>query len=69
MGTRIGPRGDLPHILDPKGDRLPHGTVAVSAPRAALADGLSTAFCVMDATAIRATLAQLSDCRLEILHA
>jgi len=69
LGTRIGPRGDRPHILDPRGDRLPHGTVAVSAPSAALADGLSTAFCVMDHAAIGATLARLPGCRLEILQA
>lgn len=68
MGTRIGPQGDRSHILDPRGDRLPHGTVAVSAPLAALADGLSTAFCVMDAAGMRAALAGLPGCRLEILH-
>ena len=68
MGTRIGPRGDRSHILDPRGDRLSHGTVAVSAPQAALADGLSTAFCVMAAPAIRSALADLPGCRLEILH-
>ncbi|MBA4491854.1 FAD:protein FMN transferase [Paracoccus sp. S1E-3] len=68
MGTRIGPASDRPHILDPRGDRLPHGTVAVSAPRAALADGLSTAFCVMEAGAIRSALAAFPGCRLEILH-
>ena len=69
MGTRIGPGVDRPHILDPKRDRLPHGTVAVSAPLAALADGLSTAFCVMEATSVRSALAGLPGCRLEILHA
>lgn len=68
MGTKIGPQGDLPHILDPRGDRLPHGTVAVSAPTAALADGLSTAFCVMDRAAMNAALARLPGCRLEILQ-
>lgn len=68
MGTKIGPQGDLPHILDPKGDRLPHATVAVSAPTAALADGLSTAFCVMDRAAMNAALARLPGCRLEILQ-
>lgn len=68
MGTRIGPQGDRPHILDPKGDRLPHATVAVSAPHAVLADGLSTAFCVMDGPAIGNALTGLPGCRVEILH-
>ncbi|NHF73202.1 FAD:protein FMN transferase [Paracoccus xiamenensis] len=68
MGTRIGPRGERSHILDPRGARLPHGTVAVSAPRAALADGLSTAFCVMDPAAIRLALTRFHGCQLEILH-
>lgn len=39
---------DGPHILDPKGGRTAHGIVSVSAPSAALADGLSTALCLMD---------------------
>lgn len=68
FGTRIGPHGDLPHIIDPRGHRLPHDTIAVSAPSAALADGLSTAFCVMDASAIGLALAELPGCRLEVMH-
>ncbi|MGD9917295.1 MAG: FAD:protein FMN transferase [Paenirhodobacter sp.] len=56
-GTRIGPGGDAPHILDPLGPRTPRWRLAaVAAPRAALADALSTAACVMDRVAIEAAL-------------
>ncbi len=44
------------HILDPKGYRPPRwSSVAVLATDAALADGLSTAACMMDASEARAT--------------
>ncbi len=39
-----------PHILDPKGDGGQPVLVSVSAPSAALADGLSTALCLTDET-------------------
>lgn len=57
-GTLIG-RG-APHIVNPKGRFAPvWDLTAVSAPSAALADGLSTAFCLMDRNAIDRTLADL----------
>lgn len=64
-GTLIG-KG-MPHILDPKG-RAPRWRIAsVSAPRAALADALSTAFCIMDRSSIDAALARFPEARLEAL--
>ena len=59
--------GDRPHILS-AGDTPPRwSTVSVSAPTAALADALSTAFCLMDRTAIRATLAALPDTQARLI--
>lgn len=54
MATQIGP--GLPHILGPKGQTPLWQTVAVTAPQAALADALSTAFCLMERPAIAAAL-------------
>jgi thiamine biosynthesis lipoprotein len=64
-GTLIG-RG-LPHILDPNGGSPIWSVASVSAPRAALADALSTAFCLMDRKAIEAALIRFPDARLEAL--
>lgn len=50
------------HILDPAGGRSAHGIVSVSAPSAALADGLSTALCLVDDPA--AILAQFPEADL-----
>lgn len=55
MGTRLGPAGEIGHILDPNGGDngcFPR-QVSVIAGSAALADGLSTAFCLMDGQGIR----------------
>lgn len=69
FGTRIGPQGDRPHILDPRGAGPRWALASVSAPDAALADALSTAFCVMDRPAIDRALAAFPGARLEALHA
>ncbi len=69
FGTRIGPAGDRPHILSPDGAAPRWGVVSVSAPHAALADALSTAFCVMDRAAIDRALATFSGARVECLSA
>lgn len=65
------PRGTLvnghPHILGPQGQLPLWQTVSVSAPSAALADALSTAFCLMDRPQIAAALAVFPDCRIEAL--
>ncbi len=64
-GTLIG--GGQPHIIGPGGQAPRWQTVSVSATRAALADALSTAFCLMDREAIEAALAQFPGARIEAL--
>ncbi len=66
------PRGTLigdgrPHILGPAGQRPLWSTVAVSAPQAAVADALSTAFCLMDRAAIDRALAAFPGARVEAI--
>ncbi|WP_050528090.1 FAD:protein FMN transferase [Pseudorhodobacter aquimaris] len=61
-GTLIGQAS--PHILHPKLVPL-WSTVSVSAPTAALADALSTAFCLMPRPAINTTLARFPLASLE----
>jgi len=65
LGTRIG--GGKAHIVNPKGGAPRWQLAAVSAPHAALADALSTAFCLMEPEAIDAALAKLPGARLEAL--
>lgn len=68
-GTLLDRAGEIGHILDPRSGR-PGGQwqlVSVAAGRAALADGLSTAFCLMDQRAIAAVLAGYPDATLEAL--
>lgn len=64
--TRVGPSRSA-HILHPDGRRALWGTVSVSAPDAALADGLSTAFCLMDRQEIDAALRVFPAAKLEYL--
>lgn len=65
------PRGTLvngqPHILGPRGQPPLWQTVSVSAPRAAVADALSTAFCLMDRASIDAALTRFPEARVEAL--
>lgn len=65
-GTRIGP--GAPHIVNPR-EQLPPvwKLAAVSASSAAVADGLSTAFCLMDRSAIDRTLAVLPEVHLQAI--
>lgn len=65
MGTRIGT--GTAHILHPTGQPPHWSTVAVSADRAATADALSTAFCLMDETAIETALSCFPDARVEVI--
>jgi thiamine biosynthesis lipoprotein len=65
MGTRIGT--GTAHILHPTGQPPLWSTVAVSADRAATADALSTAFCLMDESAIRSALTYFTDARVEVI--
>ena len=65
------PRGTLvngqPHILGPEGQPPLWQTVSVSAPSAAVADALSTAFCLMDRPAIDAALAAFPGAQVEAM--
>jgi thiamine biosynthesis lipoprotein len=65
------PRGTLvngqPHILGPQGQPPLWQTVSVSAPSAALADALSTAFCLMERPSIDAALAGFPAARVAVL--
>ncbi len=62
-GTLIG--AGQPHIMGPKGQAALWSTVSVSAGQAALADALSTAFCLMERPAIDRALQAFPDARLE----
>nr|WP_325166430.1 FAD:protein FMN transferase [Thermohalobaculum xanthum] len=69
MGTVLDAGGAVGHILDPRGGHAAPGwrLVSVSAPKAALADGLSTAFALMERPRIDAALARHPETRLEVL--
>ncbi len=71
MGTVLDAGGKVGHIFDPRTARPAHAwqLVSVSAPRAALADGLSTAFCLMDRGSVEAALGRLPAAKLELLGA
>lgn len=64
-GTLIG--GGKPHIISPFGQKPRWETVSVSAREAALADALSTAFCLMDRPAIDRALVSFPGARVEVL--
>lgn len=58
-----------PHIFSPTANlKLRHRLVSVSAPTAALADGLSTAFCLLPEAQIESALLSFPDARIEVLH-
>lgn len=65
------PRGTLvngqPHILGPQGQPPVWQTVSVSARSAAVADALSTAFCLLNRPAIDIALAAFPGAQLEVL--
>ncbi|SEK03098.1 thiamine biosynthesis lipoprotein [Cribrihabitans marinus] len=63
MGTELG--DGLGHILGPRGETPRAGVVTVSADDAALADGLSTALCLMAPDQAAAALARFPGARLE----
>ena len=60
-------RGESGHILNPLGTGPAHQAVSVSAPLAALADGLSTALYVTPPDRIEAVLARFPDSLIEML--
>lgn len=55
------------HILNPRGGVAQNLAVSVSAPSAAVADGLSTALCLMEPESIAPILARFPHSRLEML--
>jgi thiamine biosynthesis lipoprotein len=70
LGTVFDAAGTAGHILDPRSGataRPRFRLVSVTAPSAALADGLSTALCLMDRPQIDATLARFPAARLAYL--
>jgi thiamine biosynthesis lipoprotein len=66
-GTLIGPDAAHGHILDPRGRGQRWQISAVTAPSAALADALSTAFCVMERVEIDTALTVFPEARIATL--
>jgi len=64
--TLIGPDADLSHIIWPSGEKAVRKLVSVSAPNAALADGLSTALCLTDPAQNAALLSQFPQAKIEL---
>lgn len=67
LGTTFDAEGHAGHILDPRSGRPAPPRwqlVSVTAPRAGLADALSTAACLLDAEAIAAMIARFPGARL-----
>lgn len=64
-GTRL--TGDQGHILGPQGQAPCHSLVSLSAPSAALADGLSTALCLLDGPSAQAAVARFAGAKIEII--
>lgn len=67
-GTVLDPDGLIGHIFDPAtgGEAIGCSVVSVSGPTAVLADGLSTALCVLPASLHQRVLARFADYRREI---
>lgn len=61
-GFRFDSAGSFDHLIDPRTGRSParYESVTVIAPEAVMADGLSTAFCLMSEEAIAAAIEQLT---------
>jgi thiamine biosynthesis lipoprotein len=65
-GTVFDAAGTIGHILDPRSGKptARWRRISVINPSAAVADGLSTAFCIMRETGIAQTIARVPDCRV-----
>jgi len=63
-GTALGDGG---HILNPKGAAVPQQLVSVSAPQAMMADGLSTALCLMSADDGQRLVSRFPGASIEVL--
>lgn len=59
--------GGQSHILDPSGEGPRHQLVSVSADRAVLADGLSTAICLLEMEAARETVGAFDGAAIEFI--
>lgn len=68
-GFRFDSAGSFDHLIDPRTGRSPvrYESVTVIAPEAVMADGLSTAFCLMSEAAIAAALQQLKQVQAYVL--
>ncbi len=64
-GTMLGENQG--HILNPTGGRVHNKTVSVSAPSAAVADGLSTALCLLPPESLPTVLDRFPEAKLELL--
>lgn len=69
MGTVLSPGAGLGHILDPRDPaaRPPHRLISVSAGSAAVADGLSTALCLLPRDQLVNCIASYPDATIETL--
>lgn len=63
MGTPLSGAG---HILGPMGQKPKHELISVSASQAAVADGLSTALCLMETDAGQRLVSKFPDARIEV---
>lgn len=68
-GFRFDSAGSFDHLIDPRTGRSParYESVTVIAPEAVMADGLSTAFCLMSEKAIAAAVQQLKQVQAYVL--
>lgn len=64
-GTRLSV--DQGHILGPQGQAPRHSLVSLSAPGAALADGLSTALCLLERQAAQAAVRRFAGATIETI--
>lgn len=65
QGTQLA--GGQGHILDPQGQGPRHQLVSVSAPQSALADGLSTALCLLDTQAGERAVSRFAGAAIEYM--
>lgn len=69
FGTLLPTQGKQGHIIDPTNatTRAERELVSISAPRAAVADGLSTACCLLDRDMARSAVASFSGAEIELI--
>lgn len=64
--THFGPNADKSHILGPSGQKPLRELVSVSAPKAVLADGLSTALCLIEPAQNATLLSKFPYAKIEL---